>query len=380
MRLDTSSSCCGPAATQRFACEPVRKDRASDRAEIERLAAAQAPELQAAIEAMLSEQQSGVDLKALIEALKSGSVARVVEVLSAAIDATADAGVQQALLDGAAAAGAATAATIARLTRVEFRFGVLNPNLITWLQGYSLDMIRQVNAATREAIREAAIAGMRAGENPVDTARAIKQVVGLTTRQQRAVANYRKELETFHQRRSAAGWNLGGKIDRVNGRQVFRPDQDGSPLDGIDQRRLRDFRFDGRLMAAMESGKPIPPAKIDEMVGAYARKYLRHRSETIARTEAMRTTNMGVHTAWKQAIESGKADEALVRRLWIVAKDERLCPQCAPVPGLNPKRGVKMGEAFKTPDGHVFLPPLHPSCRCTVSIRLWEPSQLEGEV
>ena len=220
---------------------------------------------------------------------------------------------------------------------------------------------------------------MKAGENPRAVARDIKGVVGLTDRQAKAVMNFREELETFHERRTGGGYNLGAKIDRVNGFQVLRPDEDGSPMDGITERRLRDFRFDGQLRSAMESGKPLTEAQIDKMVEAYERKFLAYRARTIARTEALRTTNMGVQDAWRQAIEEQKVQEPQVRRQWIVARDERLCEVCSPIPSMNPKRGVKFGQPFATPKGPWTLPPIHPNCRCTVFVRQWEPEQLQDE-
>lgn len=382
VNLSDLIACCAPARRSAldFVCEPIEKGRRDDLAEIERLADKVVPGLAKAILAAFDAQRDAVSLKALVEALRTGSVANVLAVLEGAIGAApAMAGAEAALVSAVGSAGVATAASIARITRVEFTFGVLNPRLITWLQQYSLGLIREINEASKAGVREALIEGMRAGQNPVAVARQVKQVVGLTERQAKAVANFRKELETFHTRRSAKGWGLGATIDRVNSRQVFRPDQDGSPMDGIDERRLRDFRFDARLKAAMETGKPLDPKVVDRMVEAYARKSLRHRSETIARTEAMRTTNMGVQDAWRQAIDAGRVPETQVRRLWIVARDERLCAVCAPVPKLNPKRGVPFGQAFKTPIGPLSLPPAHPNCRCTVSVRLFEASQLQNE-
>ena len=123
-------------------------------------------------------------------------------------------------------------------------------------------------------------------------------------------------------------------------------------------------------------GGPFTPAQLDKMVAASARKYRQFRSQTIARTEALRATNFGVQDAWRQLIEAGGAPEALVRRQWVVAKDERLCDVCAPVPGLNPKRGVPFAQPFATPVGPLMMPPAHPNCRCTVFIRRFEPEQL----
>ena len=354
----------------------IRKAKPEQLSEIERLAAKMEPQLAKALMDLLSKMQDSVDLEAIIAALKAGDVGKVASLITAVTDAATESAVANALQDTVWAAGVLTATMTGDFTAVSFQFNRLNPRLIDWLQGYSLGLIRQIKADTREAIREKLVAGMTAGDNPIKTAREIKTVVGLTRRQAQAVENYRKELESFHLKTNANGYGLGRKIDRVNGRQVFKPGKDGSPKDGIDLRRLRDFRYDGQLKAAVKTGQPLTPSQIDKMVAAYARKYRQFRSQTIARTEALRATNFGVQDAWRQLIEAGGAPEALVRRQWVVAKDERLCDVCAPVPGLNPKRGVPFAQPFATPVGPLMMPPAHPACRCSLFIRRFEPGQL----
>lgn len=345
--------------------------------EIERLASRLEPQLARTILDGLMQMREDVDLDAIVEALQSGDISRVIASLginpeAAFLDLTPT------LQSGVYAAGAYAASAI-RLTGAQFAFDQLNPRLISWLQTYSLGLIREITDKTKEAVRGVLVEGMRAGENPREVARDIKGIVGLTERQAKAVQNYRSELETFHERRTGGGYNLGAKIDRVNGYQVLRPDDDGSPMDGITERRLRDFRYDGQLSRAMETGTPLTQAQIDKMVDAYERKYLAYRARTIARTEALRTTNVGIQDAWRQAIEKGSVPEAQTRRLWIVARDERLCEVCAPIPKMNARRGVEFGKPFQTPKGPWNIPPIHPNCRCTVSIRMWEPEQLEDE-
>lgn len=354
----------------------IQKGRPEQLSEIEALAAKMQPKLAKAILDLLNKYQSGVDLDAIIAALQAGDVGKVISLIAGVPQAASESAVVHAVQDAVWAAGALTAANAAALSSVTFQFNRLNPRLIDWLQGYSLGLIKQINSDVKEAIRDKLVAGMNAGHNPIKTARDIKTVIGLTPRQAKAVENYRKELESFHLKTGAKAYGLGNKIDRVNGRQVFKPGEDGTPKDGIDARRLRDFRYDGKLKAAMSTGKPIPQAQIDKMVDAYARKYRQFRAQTIARTEALRATNFGVQDAWRQAIDSGAAPEALVRRVWVVAKDERLCEVCAPVPAMNPKKGVPFREAFQTPKGPYQLPPLHPNCRCHVFIRRYEPEQL----
>jgi hypothetical protein len=357
--------------------EAITKARIpADLEEALRLAAKLEPQLAKAIMDALAEQAAAVDLGALTQALETGDVSKVLGLLGLPSQPK----VQDALQDAAWASGLATAAVINdRITGAAFAFNRLNPKLVGWLQGYSLDLIRQINETTREGVREVLIAGMRAGVNPRDQARAIKPVIGLTARQAKAVDNFRKELESFHLRGTAQSWNLGGKISRApGGAQVYALDEDGNVKDGIIERRLRDFRFDRSLQRAMATGNPLTEAQIEKMVAAYGRKYLQFRAQTIARTEALRTTNFGIQDAWRQAIEEFKVPEEMVRRQWVVARDERLCEICGPIPGMNPKRGVKFGQPFNTPEGPMTLPPAHPNCRCTVWIRRFEAAQLEG--
>ena len=345
------------------------KSRGTLHIEIMALAAEMEPKVAAAVLKALDGLQSRVTLKALKEALETGNVAAALSLMDAE-SFVADFAPAKTSIEDAAFAGGALAAgsSIVRLTGAAFVFERLNPRLIDWLTEYNLGLIQQISENTREGVRDALLEGMNSGSGAAATARKVRPLVGLTKHQAGAVSRYRKELETFHERQSAKGWNLGGKISRRNGRQVYAIDDKGNPVDLINERRLRDFRYDGITRRAMETGKPIPQAKIDQMVEAYARKYRKHRSEMIARTETLRATNVGVQDAWRQAIEGGKVDEAAVVREWIVGRDERLCQTCAPIPSLN-KKGVAMGTPFATPKGPMLLPPAHPACRCTIFIR-----------
>jgi hypothetical protein len=373
------SSFGGLASSRKSPRSIIYKARRSE-GDAEALASKLEPELAKAILDAFVKQQGNADVDAIITALEAGDVGKVLELLDLPASIAAFEGVTSSLHTGANAAGAMAAAQVAlQVKGVSFAFNSLNPRLITWLQTYSLRLIRQISDGTREGIRQYLTQGMKDGKNPKAVARQIKGIIGLTDKQAQAVYNYRKELETFHLKRSAGSWGLGNKIDQVNGTQVLRPGEDGGPLDGIGQRRLRDFRYDGQLKRALESGKPLKPEQIDKMVAAYQRKYLAYRSRTIARTEAIRTTNMGIQDAWQQALDKGVVKEDLTRKKWIVSADERLCQVCGPIPGLNPPKGIKHQQSFITPDGPQMLPPMHPNCRCTVFYRVYEPKQLEGE-
>lgn len=351
-----------------------------DMDQFEALAAKLEPALAKVLMDAFLAQQSALDIDLIIAALEAGNVGAVLELLNLPASLAAFDAVPTALQQVTNTAGIAAAALILpRVGGVTFQFNTLNPRLITWLQTYSLGLIRQINENTRDAVRQALVSGMNAGKGPKGVAVQVKQSVGLTAKQAKAVANYRAQLETFHERRGATAWGLGNKPNKVNGTQVSILDADGANTDGIQVRRLRDFRFDGQLKQALKTGKPLKPEQIDKMVAAYQRKYVALRARTIARTEAIRATNMGIQDAWQQALDKGVVPEALVRKRWIVARDERLCEVCGPIPGMNPKKGVPHAASFQTPEGPVTLPPMHPNCRCVVSYRQYEPSQLQGD-
>lgn len=349
----------------------------SSLSDVEALAAKLEPKMAAAVTAALQAQKDSIDLDAIAAALKAGRIDAVLAALGLDKVEAFFAGVKQAANEAAWAGGLLGAASVnLQLRGVVFTFDQLNPRLIDWLRSYSLGLIKQVNESTREAVRDYLVQGMTAGEGPLDVARQVKGVIGLTSKQAKAVSNFRKQLETFHEKRSAKSWKLGGSTDKVHGLQVFKPDESGEPKDGVNARRLRDFRYDKTLIKAMQTGKPLSKEQVDKMVARYEDRYLKHRAQTIARTEALRTTNIGVQDAWRQAIESGKMTEDLVRRQWIIGRDERTCQICRPIPSMNPKIGVKFGQPFATPTGPTMLPPKHPSCRCTVFLRQWEPEQI----
>jgi len=233
------SSFGGLASSRKSPRSIIYKARRSE-GDAEALASKLEPELAKAILDAFVKQQGKADVDAIITALEAGDVGKVLELLDLPASIAAFEGVTSSLHTGANAAGAMAAAQVAlQVKGVSFAFNSLNPRLITWLQTYSLRLIRQISDGTREGIRQYLTQGMKDGKNPKAVARQIKGIIGLTDKQAQAVYNYRKELETFHLKRSAGSWGLGNKIDQVNGTQVLRPGEDGSPLDGIGQRSTR---------------------------------------------------------------------------------------------------------------------------------------------
>lgn len=366
-------------------------------AKIDLLAARYEPLLARAINEALKSMRDQLDGDALLAALENNDIGTALGMLridnadvlmTAARDVLRDATVAagryetgtpefQAALAATAAANISYAPTTFAPVLAEFRFDGLNPNTVEFMRRYELNLINEISNRTREALRTTLLDGISAGTNPRAVARDIKTVVGLTEKQAQAVINFRRQLETFHLRRSVDAWNLGGKVSRApGGAQVSILDDKGSPVDGITERRLRDFRYDAKLKAAFESGKPLAPGQIDKMVDAYASKYRKLRAESIARTEAMRASNAGILDSWQQAAAKGSVVLELLRKSWIRARDERTCPICRPMPDLNRGDegfGIPIDQRFLTGDGdYVMSGPVHTSCRCSIFVRMIE--------
>lgn len=356
----------------------IAKADREKRSEIERLAARLEPSIADAVRAALEEHGDRLSLADLEAAIRAGDQRRVLEIVGQ-VDPVRAQAVRQTLEDAVWAGGALAQIQAPALKEARILFNRLNPDLVRWLEQYSLNLIREIDAGTTEAVRAALIKGMTEGRNPIDQARQIKAVVGLTAKQARAVMSYQRELETFHLRRSAKRWGLGRERSVQSGLEVFRRDANGRPADGIYERRLRDQRFDPTLQRAMETKKPLTPQQIAKMVAAYQRRALQNRARTIARTESIRAANVGAFEAWRQAIANGQIDGALVRKFWRVSADERLCARCSGIAKAVPKRGVPLEAYFDDPVGRqpVKLPPAHPSCRCYLQFRLFEAIQLQ---
>ena len=136
--------------------------------------------------------------------------------------------------------------------------------------------------------------GIERGLNPRDQARQFRESVGLTGRQENAVQNYRRALESAAEGDSAAL-----------------------------SRQLRDRRFDRTVQRAARTGKPLTTSQINRMTSRYRQRYIKYRAEVIARTEALRSVHAGTEELYRQAIDAGHVQEQELQRTWISAADER---------------------------------------------------------
>ena len=87
------------------------------------------------------------------------------------------------------------------------------------------------------------------------------------------------------------------------------------------------------------------------------------RAERIARTETMYASNEGQSLLWDQAVEEGLLT-GKERQVWITTPDDRLCPICEPMEGVE----IALDGEFDVDGEGIDGPPAHPNCRCTVGL------------
>jgi len=154
-------------------------------------------------------------------------------------------------------------------------FDIINPRAVAWARDRVGNLIREVSEGTRQAIRQLIAAALERGGHPYDTARRIRQYIGLTERQMRALDNYWERLS----------------------------------IEGL------------------------PARRVDEMVDAYARRLLRDRAKLIARTETIQAAAEGARESWRQAVDAGLLREDEWEREWITTEDDRTCEVCLAMDG-----------------------------------------------
>lgn len=242
-----------------------------------------------------------------------------------------------------------TARFLSTALTVTVSFDQVNQRAVDMIRMNSLRLIREFTGEQRRAVREALTLGIARGANPIEQARDFRGSIGLTTRQVRAVENFRTLL--------------------TQGRR------DGLPSETALNRALRDGRFDRTVMRAIRDGQPLTAEQVDRMVDRYRQRYVRYRSEVIARTEALRAANEGTEEMYRQAIDAGQVQPAQLRRTWITAKDERVRGSHARLNGQ-----VRMiGEAWQGDEGELRYPgdPTAPAsetvqCRCVLATEIVE--------
>ncbi len=247
---------------------------------LQRLIKQQSPRFAAGFQLLVKQIKGAADLETIADLLAAG---RLEDAFTLTLGTVPRLG--NLYVDSFITAAKDTAAFLNRsIEELVIDFDQTNPFAMQVARENQLRMVRAFNQTQREATREALINGIQRGNNPIQQARAFRGSIGLTPRQVRAVENYRRMLEE-------------------GDRAVF-------------DRALRDKRFDSTVRRAIERGEPLTRTQINRMVQRYHAVDLGTRSETIARTEALRSVHEGNREMYRQAIENGDLDPNNLTQEW----------------------------------------------------------------
>ena len=188
------------------------------------------------------------------------------------------------------------------------KFNVTNPLAVKFAENRAGQLITSIDNLTRASIRQTIIDAFKEQIDYRQTAKRIKNVVGLHPQWAKAVTEFEK---------------------KEFARLVKQGDKPEKAL-----------------------------IKAQERAGRYADSLKSKRATMIARTEIQLAQNEGRYEGWKQGAEEGFVDPQ-ASKMWITAKDERTCEICAPMDGeIVPWNGVfSIG---------IEAPIVHPNCRCAM--------------
>lgn len=232
-----------------------------------------------------------------------------------------------------------------------FTYNTGNPRAARWAAGNRYDTVRQMTADQRGMIRAVQMDGVQRGDNPLVTARRIREGIGLTDHQESIVNGYRRKLEE----------------QRYN--------------DALSV-RLGDGRSERTIARAMDAGEAMTPEQIDRAVERYRENWITYRSETIARTEGLRVAHQGTDEMYRQAIENGQLRRDELIATWRAGPptgDFR--EQHQAMDGQE----RELDQPFQAPDGTLLFYPCDPNapiehtanCRCTRTIRFRPPAAMD---
>ena len=247
-----------------------------------------------------------------VEALLQAGVFAAIPAVDSFDWSTITGSVMRALSDQVSASGVAGVRELPQVFG-KFSFDKKDFRAVRWAEEAAGNRIVAISQETRRTVRNLVATALREGRTTAQTARDLRQVIGLTPRQARSV-------------------------------------QTGF---------VREY---DRLVAAGVRDSVANERASRVAVRAH-NKALSSRAKSIARTEIATAANQGRYLSFQQAVEGGFAS-ADARKRWVTGPLNALpgkptvCNICAPLQGQT----VKWNETFAN---GTLMPPAHPNCRCT---------------
>ena len=196
-------------------------------------------------------------------------------------------------------------------TPAERMFNFVSERATNYARTRSAQLVTSINESNRVAIRQVITRAFTGPTTVDETARTLKNIVGLHPRWARAAINFNDK----------------------NFRRLVR--------EGMDTDRAR--------------------VVADEMTEKYRKKLIRRRAEMIARTEIQQAQNFGREASWYASERAGLVDPQAMKEWRTAPLGSRYGPPC---PICTELRGTRVPWNGTFANG-ASMPPAHPNCRCT---------------
>lgn len=250
----------------------------------------------------------------------------------------------------AAAVGAFTATELTNTVRAAIpeqvnaiSFDPSWPRAAEIIQQHRADFLEHFTQEQRAATSQALARSFREGTHVRQAAREFRNSIGMTPRDEQAVANYRTLLES-------------------RSKQALTRD-------------LRDRRSDVTIERAIERNRPLTEKQIDTMVDRYRRNMLAQRAETVAITETTRAASEARDEATRQMIDQTGIEEDRIEEIWNATRDNRTRSFHASMNGQRRALGVPftdgLGNSLRYPGDPKAPLRTIIRCRCnkTISVK-----------
>lgn len=315
------------------------------------------PTLRAGFLASINEITSKVLLAEVISALNRGNVTEAIAALH--IEPAAFEAFRDARAAAYIAAGKETVATLPPRPGVGpmiVRFDARAPLAEQWLGRDSSRWITRLTEEQQQVARNFLEAGMVRGDNPRTVAldlvgridpqlgRRTNGLLGLSLPQEQAWRNARLALSS--------------------------PETMAQFLNN----KLRDHRYDPWIEKALRDGVPLTPEQQQLMLQRYSDRLLKHRGDTVARTEMMAALHAGTRQAYQEAIDAGHITKEEIKRTWDSTGDRKVRSSHEYLDGQE----VGFDEPYVTESGVQIMFPGDPTapvseianCRCNELYRI----------
>lgn len=233
-------------------------------------------------------------------------------------------------------------------------FDQLNPRVIQAVRELDTAVVQTLRAEVRETVLQAATEGIQAGKGPRAIARNIRDVIGLSPSQERAIANFRAELESGD--RAALNRVLGrGVIRQPDGTEIHRKNHAGGK--GLGTRDLATL--DRRLGA-----EPLTAEQVARYEGLYRKRLLDVNTEAHTRSIALDSSRLAQRNSWQDSIDQGIVDVTRIRRTWVTVGDARVRPEHQEMNGETIGWDGVYSNGEKVPGANSW------NCRCIERVTL----------